>query len=69
MANGFMVITDKDWEKATHERRDWMIFNTLQSIDKRLTKLEKRPFIDKAFAFAGGVVGGGLAYLGISFRE
>ena len=66
MANGFMVINDKDWEKADADQRDWMIFNTLKSMDKRLSKLEKRPVIDKALSFAGGIIGGALAYFGIT---
>jgi len=71
MANRFIVIKDKDWEKADSEQRDWMVFNTLQSIDTRLTKLEKRPFYDKASSFVGGIVGGIIAIAGkwIVFRE
>jgi len=42
-----------------------MMFNTIQSMDKRLKKLEKRPIMDKVTSFAGGIVGGALAYLGI----
>jgi len=65
MANGFIVIEDKDWEKADTEQRDWMTFNTLRNIDKRLSKLERRPIIDKMYSFAGGVIGGAAAYLGL----
>jgi hypothetical protein len=65
MTNGVIIIKDKDWERATPEQRDWMIFNTLQSLDRRLEKLERRPWLDKGFAFIGGVIGGGLAFLGI----
>ena len=65
MSNGYMMITEKDWEKASEEQRSWMTFNTIQSMDKRLGKLEKRPIIDKVASFAGGILGGALAYLGI----
>ena len=65
MTNGAIVIKDKDWERATPEQRDWMVFNTLQSLDRRLEKLEKRPWIDKSVAFIGGIIGGSLASLGI----
>jgi hypothetical protein len=65
MTNGAIIIKDKDWERATPEQRDWMIFNTLQSLDRRLQKLERQPWIDKSLAFIGGVIGGGLAFLGI----
>ncbi len=65
MENGFIVLDDKDWEGMTAEQRDWAVFKTLKSIDGRLKKLERRPIIDKCFAFLGGIVGGFLAALGI----
>lgn len=46
MANGFIIISDKEWEKSAPEQRDWMIFNTLKSIDARLSKLENQQFYD-----------------------
>lgn len=58
MSNGFMVVKEKDWEKADAEQRDWMIFNTLQQMDKRLKKLEDRLWYDKACAVIGGIIGG-----------
>ncbi len=63
--NGFLVLNDKDWEGATPEQQSRMMFNTLKSIDARLSKLEKRPVIDKCFSFLGGVIGGFAAMLGI----
>ena len=65
MSNGYMIINEKDWEKASEEQRSWMVFNTIQSINARLEKLEKRPVADKIYAFGGGIVGGALSYLGI----
>lgn len=65
MANGFLVVDEKDWKELSPERRDWLLFNTLKSMDARLSKLENRPVIDKCFSFAGGIIGGALAYLGI----
>lgn len=65
MANGFLVLDEQDWEGATPEQRDWMIFKTLKSLDARMSKLEKRPVVDKCFAFLGGVIGGFAAAIGI----
>ena len=65
MSNSYMIIKEKDWEKATEKQKSWMLFNTVQSMDGRLKKLEKRPIIDKMFSFVGGVIGGALAFLGI----
>jgi len=65
MSNSYMIITEKDWEKADRDQRGWMIFNTVQNMDIRLRKLEKRPIIDKLFSFLGGMIGGACAFLGI----
>ena len=65
MSNSYMIITKEDWEDATEKQRGWMLFNTIQSMDARLKKLEKRPIIDKVFSFVGGVIGGALAFIGI----
>jgi hypothetical protein len=64
MSNGgFMVFTEKDWEKAQPEQRDWFIFNTLQSMDNRLKKLEQQRLLNFACMFAGSAVGGALMML------
>ena len=65
MANGFLIVNREDWEYATPEQRAWMIFNTLQSLDKRLKIIEKKPWIDKICAFMGGIIGGIATVLGI----
>lgn len=65
MSNGFMIITEKDWENATEKQRSWMLFNTVQNMNDRLKKLERRPIVDKVLAFGGGIFGGALAYIGI----
>lgn len=67
MANGFLVVDEKDWQDATPEQRDWMIFKTLKSLDARMSTLECRPFTDKCFAFVGGAIGGFVATLGIKW--
>jgi len=67
MSNGFLIIDEKAWDGATPEQQSAMTFKTLRSIDARLSKLEKRPVIDKCFSFAGGVVGGAAAFLGIKW--
>jgi hypothetical protein len=67
MANGFMIVNEKDWEKATPDQRDWLIFNTLQAMDQRLKKFEGRIVFDKALIVGGGAIGGficmGVKYL------
>ena len=67
MENGFLVISEKGFGIMTDEEKQWAIFNTLKSIDARLKTLEKRPFVDKCWSFAGGIVGGAAAALGIKW--
>lgn len=62
-----MVIHEKDWEKSTPEQRDWLVFNTLQSMNNRLVILEARRAWDKAILFAGGVIGGFAAACGLNW--
>lgn len=65
MANGFLVLNEHDWEKASPEQQNWMTFRTLKSIDARLSKLEKRPVVDKLYAFMGGIIGGIVSFFGV----
>ena len=60
--NGFLVVDEKDWKGLDADRRDWLIFNTLKSMDGRLKKLERW---NRISSFAGGIVGGAAAALGI----
>lgn len=62
MDERFLVCDDKDWDGMTTDQRDWMIFKTLRSMDDRLKSLERW---NKALSFAGGIIGGALAAIGI----
>ena len=66
MANGFMIVNEKDWEKADSEQRDWMVFNTLQDMNKRIAKLERQFNYKTALNFFGSVVGGAIAILALA---
>lgn len=65
--DGFMVVTEKDWEQANPCQRDWLIYNTLQSIHARLVKLENRSFYHQCAAFSGGIIGGIATVLGFKW--
>ena len=54
----FIMVTEKDWEKASEDQRGWWTYQTLQSLNDRLSFLERRPLYDKCMAFMGGVIGG-----------
>lgn len=64
---GFIVIGEKDWAKATPEQRDWMVYQTLQSLNNRMTTLECRPLTDKFLSFVGGLIGGFIAAIGVKW--
>lgn len=64
MANGFLVIDEKDWGDATPEQQSWMIFKTLKIMDQRLYGLERW---NKYLSFIGGLRGGFVAALGMKW--
>ena len=65
MANGFIVVEKEDWERATKEDRDLMVYNTLKSINDRIAKLEKQVMFRTALNFFGCVSGGALGMFAI----
>ncbi len=69
MIDSYMVITEKDWEKADENQRGWMMFNTIQNMNERLKVLEKRSLAHKTVTFIGGIIGGALAYIGIKIAQ
>jgi hypothetical protein len=60
-----MTVTERDWEHMSTDNRDWLVFSTLKSMDKRLEVIETKSRFDKCWSFLGGVVGGVAAALGI----
>jgi hypothetical protein len=52
--NGF-IITKDTWERTPQEQRDWIMFETIQSMNDRMKVLERW---NKAMSFAGGITGG-----------
>lgn len=68
MSNAHMIVTEKGWQGLSEDERSWLMFNTLQSVERRVTKLESRKWIDKSLTGITGLIGGFLAYLGISLR-
>lgn len=62
-----MKISKERWEGFPEKDKSWMLFDTLQDIGQRVKKLEDRKLWDSAKSFAGGVIGGALAVLGIKW--
>jgi hypothetical protein len=63
MGNGFIVVNKEDWEKTPAEQKDWLIFNTLQSLNERVATLETRFTFKTTLNFFGSVVGGAVMVL------
>jgi len=54
----------EEWQGLSEDQKDYAIFQALNSLNRRLENLERRPLADKIYAFLGGIVGGVLAFLG-----
>jgi hypothetical protein len=60
-----MVVNKERWKEFSEEEKSWITYDTLQDINKRVKKLENRKFLDGAKSFAGGLIGGAAAIIGI----
>jgi hypothetical protein len=67
MANMKMVVNEERWKEFTEEEKSWMTYDTLRDISRRVKKLENRKLLDGAKSFAGGVIGGACAILGLKW--
>lgn len=65
MSDAKMTINKDRWRGFEEEEKSWILFDTLQDINKRVRKLENRKFFDSAKSFAGGIVGGACAIVGL----
>ena len=59
-----MTVSPERWKELDENERTWLIYDTLTSFDKRLTKVEQGGWLHKGLAFTGGVVGGAAVFLG-----
>ena len=68
MANAKMTVSAERWKEMDDNERTWLIYDSLITIDRRVTSLEKRGWLHKTYAFAGGIVGGIAAFLGLKLQ-
>lgn len=64
MTNAKMTVSPERWKEMDDTERTWLIYDTLTSFDKRLTKVEHGGWLHKGLAFTGGVIGGAAVFLG-----
>jgi len=67
MGNGFIVVCKDNWKKASPEEREEMTYQTLENIHNRLTAIENKSVLNMAYSWTGGLIGGGLAALGLKW--
>lgn len=60
MAQDGFIITKDTWDATPKEQRDWILFETLCSLNDRMKKLETW---NKSLSFVGGIIGGVAAML------
>ena len=63
MSNGFS-ISKETWDHMEPEQRDWIMFETMQTVSERVKALENRTLFDRTCSFLGGIIGGCAAMLG-----
>jgi len=61
MSNGFIISKDT-WDHMPDEQQKWIMFETMQAVHVQIKQLKRW---NKLSSFAGGIVGGACAALGI----
>jgi len=64
MANGDIPSWEEWNEQLTEDQRNYSLYKTLQSMDKRMKNLEKKNKFDTGCSIVGGMVGGFIAIIG-----
>ncbi len=59
--NGF-VITKETWDHMPEDQRNWILFDTMQRLTSEVKILKRW---NRVSSFAGGIIGGAAAGLGI----
>jgi len=63
MGNGCIVVDRKTWEHLSEEDRDFMIYETLNSLNARLRQIERWAWLKVSTQFFASMVGGALVVL------
>ena len=63
MTNAKMIVSPERWKGMDEDERTWLIYETLMSVEQRVTKLEHN-YMHKTLSFVGGIIGGAAIFLG-----
>ena len=65
MGNLKTNIDEKNFMGMKQKEQNYIIYKAVIGNDKRITALEKKSWIRNMMAFGGGMLGGGLAKIGL----
>ncbi len=65
MSNAKMILDEHTFKALPDEEKLWLIFKNYGLLDNRLKTLENRKLWNGAKSFAGGLIGGAAAAIGM----
>lgn len=63
-----MVISKDDFKALPPDDRDYIIYTTVNNVERRVYALEQKRWINRGASFLGGIAGGIIAILGVKWR-
>ena len=64
--NNLTVKIDKDdFLQKSESEQNWVLYEAAVGHEERITKLEKQKWVKGSLAFAGGIIGGVAAKIGL----
>lgn len=65
MNNLTVKIDKEEFLKKPESEQHWLLYGALNGHEERIAKLEKQKWIKGSLAFAGGIIGGVAAKIGL----
>lgn len=65
MNNLTVKISEEEFLEKPESEQHWVLYRAIQGQDERIVKLEKQKWIKGSLAFAGGIIGGIAAKIGL----
>lgn len=62
-----MVISKEAFKSLPQDEQNYTIYMNLNNLERRITALENRGWIDKSKSLIGGIFGGALTVVGIKW--
>lgn len=63
-SDGKLVVNEKTWDTLPSDKKLWMLYDTMQEIDRRLERLERKSLLNKTLSIIGGIFGGAATIFG-----